>query len=257
MKQLSIIIVSWNTKDLLRKCLRSIEQGRGSIDLEVFVVDNASHDNSVEMVQREFSWVKLIASPYNLGFAKGNNTAIKQAQGKYILLLNPDTEIFPDTLEKALFFMENNADCGAMGCKMIFPNGQDQASVRRFPTWWPIFLMLIKAPKLFTNLKALKYYLAEDFDYTKKQTVDQIMGAFMLIPKAIFDKVGILDERFFNWFEEVDLCRRIWQSGYKIYYFPEVKIIHHGGKSFSQETLIKNQRVFFSSALKYFLKYLK
>lgn len=257
MKKLSIVIVSWNVKDLLRKCLKSIDEGREGIDLEVFVVDNASHDNSAEMVNEEFPWVKLIASKKNLGFAGGNNVAIRQAEGEYILLLNPDTEIFPDTLKRSLSFMENHPNCGAMGCKMIYPDGRDQASVRRFPTWWPIFLMLIKAPKIFPQLKALKHYLAKDFDYGKEQTVDQIMGAFMLIPRSVFDKVGILDERFFNWFEEVDMCRRIWRAGYKIYYFPETKIIHHGGKSFSQETLIKNQKVFFSSALKYFLKHLK
>ncbi len=257
MKKLSIVIVSWNVQDLLNKCLKSIEQSRGDIDLEVFVVDNASQDNTVKMINNEFPWVKLIVNKKNLGFAKANNIAIKQASGQYILLLNPDTEIFPDTLEKSLLFMDHNPDCGAMGCKMIYPDGRHQASVRRFPTWWPIFLMLIKIPKIFPQLKSIKYYLAEDFDYNKQQTVDQIMGAFMLIPKIVFEQIGIFDERFFNWFEEVDLCRRIWQAGYKIYYFPEIKIIHHGGKSFAQEKLIKNQKIFFSSALKYFLKYLK
>jgi GT2 family glycosyltransferase len=255
MKQLSIIIVSWNVKDLLRKCLNSIDANKGDIDLEVFVVDNASHDGSAEMVVQEFSGVNLIASKENLGFAKGNNLAIKQTTGEYVLLLNPDTEIFSDTLAKSLEFMRQHVDCGIMGCKMVYPDGSDQASVRLFPTWWPIFLMLVKAPKLFPKLESIKKYLAENFDYSKTQTVDQVMGAYMMIPKSALDKVGLLDERFFNWFEEVDLCKRFWQAGYKVYYFAETKIIHHGGKSFSQQKLVTNQRVFFSSALKYFLKH--
>jgi O-antigen biosynthesis protein len=255
MKELSIIIVSWNVKDLLRKCLASVEMNKNIIDLEVFVVDNASHDGSAEMVKQEFPWVKLTASKENLGFAKGNNLAIKQATGEYVLLLNPDTEIFSDTLGKSLQFMRSHSDVGAMGCRMIYADGKSQLSIRNFPTLWPVFLMLIKAPKIFSELKAIKKYLAEDFDYNKTQTVDQIMGAYMIIPKIALDKVGLLDERFFNWFEEVDFCKRLWQSGYKVYYFSDTKIIHHGGKSFGQQSIVNNQRVFFSSALKYFLKH--
>lgn len=254
MKQLSIIIVSWNVKDLLRQCLQSITENKGDIDLEVWVVDNNSQDQTVEMIRQEFPWVNLIANNKNLGFAKANNLAINKAKGEYLLLLNPDTKIFPDTLEKSLTFIKSHPECGALGCKMLYPNGTIQPSIRRFPNLVVIFLILIKIPKIFPNLKIFKQYLAEDFDYNKTQTAEQIMGAFMLIPQSVFNRVGTLDERFFNWFEEVDLCRRIWQAGYKIYYFAEAQIIHYGGQSFSQEKLLKNQWVFFSSAIKYFLK---
>ena len=254
MKQLSIIIVSWNVKDLLRQCLQSIAENKGNIDLEVWVVDNDSQDQTVEMIKQEFPWINLIANNKNLGFAKANNLAINKANGQYLLLLNPDTKIFPDTLEKSLAFIESHPECGALGCKMLYPNGTIQPSIRRFPNWLVIFLILIKIPKIFPNLKIFKRYLAEDFDYNKTQTAEQIMGAFMLIPRSVFNKVGILDEKFFNWFEEVDFCRRIWQAKYKIYYFAEAQIIHYGGQSFSQEKLLKNQWIFFSSAIKYFLK---
>lgn len=253
---LSIIIVSWNTKNLLQKCLESIYATSQVGNFEVFVVDNNSADGSAAMVSEKFPQVKLIASKENLGFAKANNLAIKEATGEYLLILNPDTELYPETLSGALAFMTAHPDAGAMGCKMVYPDGRNQPSVRRLPTIWPITLLLLKLPKIFPNLRAIKHYLAEDFDYSQTQVVEQIMGAFMLIHKKVIERVGAFDERFFTWFEEVDLCRRIVDAGYKIYYYPDIKIIHHGGQSFSQQKKLTNQKVFFSSALKYFLKYL-
>ena len=180
--------------------------------------------------------------------------ALKQATREYVLLLNPDTELNAYTLIDSVKYMKSCTDCGVMGPKMLYPDGKLQPSVRRFPKAWPIFLMLFKLPKLFPHLKSIDRYLATDFDYSKEQEVDQVMGAFMLIPKIVVNKVGPLDERFFIWFEEVDYCRRVRKSGYQIYYHPEVMIIHHGGKSFSQAGLVKNQWHFFTSALLYFLK---
>ena len=150
--------------------------------------------------------------------------------------------------------MKNNPECGVMGPKMFFANKSLQPSVRRFPTFWPILLMFLKMPKIFKHLKSIEQYLYTDFDYEKRQEVDQVMGAYMLMPKKLLDKIGAFDERFFFWFEEVDLCRRVWSENKKVIYNPEIEIIHYGGKSFSQQKFIVNQRVFFSSALKYFLK---
>lgn len=251
----SIIIVSWKVKELLKKCLESIESSRGGLDLEIFVVDNASNDGTVEMMKQNFSEIKLIASDKNLGFAKANNLALKQATGEYVLLLNPDTEINSETLPKSIEFMKGHPKCGALGPKMIYPDGKQQPSVRRFPTIWPVLLMLLKLPKIFPNLKSINRYLAKDFDYSKEQMVDQIMGAYIFIPRQALEKVGYLDERFFIWFEEVDLCRQLRMAGYEVWYSPSISIIHYGGKSFSQQALIANQWIFFSSALKYFLKY--
>lgn len=252
--KLSIVIVSWNVKDLLKKCLSSVFDNQGDIELEVFVVDNNSADDSVKMVQEEFPQVKLIANSKNLGFATANNQAIKQARGEYVLVLNPDTEILPDTLEKSLQFMAGNPDCGAMGCQILSGDKTIQPSVRRFPKFWPIFLMMIKAPKIFKNLKAINKYLATDFDYSATQEVDQIMGAYMLIPQKAFTEIGMFDEKFFIWFEEVDLCRRIKQAGKKVFYYPEPKIIHYGGSSFAQQSRVTKQMRFFKSAWHYFMK---
>jgi GT2 family glycosyltransferase len=252
---LSIIIVSWKVRELLKKCLQSIELARDNLVVEIFVVDNNSQDGTVEMVKVEFPWVKLIVNDRNLGFTRANNLALKQARGEYMLLLNPDTELNTKTLSRGLEFMRQHPDCGVLGPKMFYSDGSLQPSVRRFPTIWPILLMLFKLPKIFPNLKSVEKYLAIDFDYTKEQEVDQVLGAFMLMPKTVLDKVGLLDERFFVWFEEVDLCRRIKDDGYKVIYSPDISIIHYGGKSFSQQALVKNQWLFFSSALKYFIKH--
>jgi len=255
MTDISIIIVSWKVKDLLRKCLESINAARGDLKLEIFVVDNASNDGTAEMMKQDFTAVKLIASDKNLGFAKANNLALKQATGDYVLLLNPDTEIKSDTLAKSIAFMKSHLKCGALGPKMLYPDGSLQPSIRRFPKLWPIALMLLKLPKIFPHLKSIDNYLAADFDYLREQIVDQIMGAYIFMPRQAIEKVGYLDERFFIWFEEVDYCRRLKSAGYEVWYSPDVSIVHVGGKSFAQQATIAKQRLFFMSALKYFLKY--
>ncbi|MFA6422556.1 MAG: glycosyltransferase family 2 protein [Candidatus Buchananbacteria bacterium] len=252
--KISIVIVSWNVKDLLQKCLNSIINNPLYELTETFVVDNASKDGSAEMVKEKFPQINLIASDKNLGFAKGNNVALKKCTGDYILFLNPDTEIFTDTLQKSVEFMAQNPNCGIMGCKMLYGDKSFQPSVRRFPSLWPIFLMLIKAPKIFKKIKAIDRYMATDFDYNKAQEVDQVMGAYMFVKKEVIDRVGAFDERFFYWFEEVDFCLRVKKAGFKIMYDPKTIIIHHGGKSFAQQKTINNQKIFFQSAFKYFMK---
>lgn len=253
-KKVSVIIVSWNTESLLRKCLTTLFASRTKATLEIFVVDNNSADNTVKMIKKEFPAVKLIVNRENAGFAKANNQALKEATGDYILLLNPDTEIFPETIEVSINFMETDSKIGVMGPKMFFPDGRLQPSVRRFPTLWPILLMFLKVPKVWPEVRAVSRYLAVDFDYEKEQTIDQVMGAYMFIRRAVVEKIGPLDERFFIWFEEVDFCRRAWRAGYQVVYNPNVKITHYGGQSFIQQGAVNKQFRFFQSAMRYFLK---
>lgn len=252
---LSVIIVSYKVKELLKVCLESIESARGGLSLEVFVVDNDSRDGTDKMISADFPWVRFIPAGGNLGFARANNLALAQATGDYVLFLNPDTEVYDDTFVRALKLIKDRPKCGVLGPKMVFGDGSSQSSVRRFPTLMAITLMLLKLTKIFPHLPAVDRYLATDFDYTREQEVDQVMGAFMLMPRAILNIVGGFDERFFIWFEEVDLCRRVKDAGYSVIYAPEITIVHHGGKSFAQQSLVTNQRRFFESALKYFLKY--
>ncbi|MFA5029524.1 MAG: glycosyltransferase family 2 protein [Patescibacteria group bacterium] len=251
---LSIVIVSWNVKELLNKCLTTISKNSAGLSWEIVLVDNASSDGTVETVRQKFPEVKLIANKQNLGFAKANNLALKEAQGEFILLLNPDTEVLSGSLEKCLAIIKDNPRIGILGCQLLNSDKSVQPSVRRFPRLWPILLLFLKLPKFF-SFKSVNRYLAKDFDYQKEQTVDQVMGAFMLLPKRVIGEIGPLDERFFIWFEEVDFCRRARQKGYQVFYTPQAQIIHHGGQSFSQQGVINKQWQFFKSAWLYFKKY--
>lgn len=252
---LSVIIVNWKVKDLLEKCLRSIFNETRDISFEVFVVDNNSGDGSAEMVREKFPQVNLMASPENLGFAKGNNLAIKKSQGKYILLLNPDTEILDNALGKMVKFMDAHPKCGIAGCKLLNPDLTLQPSVRAFPTLASQILILLKLHHLFPHSKAMYKYLVQDFDYEKVQEVDQVMGAFMMIRREVIGKIGLLDENFWIWFEEVDFCKNAKDADFKILYTPEAKIIHHFGQSFKQAMGIKKQKDFNRSLSHYFKKH--
>ncbi len=252
---LSIITVNWKVKDLLEKCLRSVYEQTKDISFEVFVVDNDSGDGSVEMVREKFPQVSLTASNDNLGFAKGNNVAAKDAKGRYILLLNPDTEILDNAIGKMVKFMDNHPGCGIAGCKLLNPDLTLQPSVRHFPTFLSQALILLKLHHLFPHSAPMRHYLAEDFDYTKTQPADQVMGAFFMIRKKVIEKIGLLDEKFWIWFEEVDYCKRTKEAGFKILYTPEAKIIHYYGQSFKQVYNVKKQKDFNKSLTYYFKKH--
>lgn len=252
---LSIIIVSWNVKDLLRKCLESIYRETKNLKFEVFVVDNHSKDNTAEMVKQEFPKVNLIANQENVGFASACNQAIQEAKGDFVLLLNPDTEIIENALEKMVSFMKNHPKAGIAGCQVLNPDKTIQLSVRNFPTFSAMSLLMLKLHHLFQNLTALRKYLAKDFDSTKTQEVDQVMGAFFLIKYEVLKKIGLLDKNFYIWFEEVDYCKRVKNQGWKIYYTPEAKIIHYFAQSFQQIAGFNKQLIFNRSLLYYFRKY--
>jgi hypothetical protein len=244
---LSVIIVSWNVHDLLKKCLKTLFQFNTGNNYEVFVVDNASKDQSAEMVAKEFPRVHLIKSLQNLGFAKGNNVAIKKAQGKYILLLNPDTEFIEPVFDKILDFFKGHADADIVGCKLLNPDKSLQQSVRSFPTLYSSLVQISKLHHLFPPEKILKKYLCSNLDYSKTQKVDQVMGAFLMYKKEL----GLMDENYFLWLEEVDLCKR----AKNVYYTPEARIIHYGGSSFKQVATMAKQKIFYKSLWYYFRKF--
>lgn len=251
--ELSIIIVNWNTCNLLRQCLKSIYQITENINFEVFVVDNASSDKSVQMVQNEFPQVKIIANKKNLGFAKANNQAIKQSQGEYILLLNPDTIVLSNAISKSINFLKNNPKVGILGCKILNPDNTWQPSCRTFPTIISQIVILLKLHNLFPHL--IKKYLMLEMDENKIQEVDQVMGAFFLIKKEVIEKIGYLDDKYWIWFEEVDFCQRAKRAGFKTYYFPEAQIIHYKAQSFNQVLPLKKQWHFNLSLLRYLWKF--
>jgi GT2 family glycosyltransferase len=217
---LSVIILSYNTKDLLRKCLWSVFASKIDFKFEVLVPDNGSTDGSADMIKQDFPQAKFINTGGNIGFSKGNNIALRQAQGKYVLLLNPDTEVNPDTLDKSIKYLESHSEVGAMGCKVLLPSGQlDQACRRKFPNPKNSFL------RLFGLSKFSDYNFVTPID--QEIEVDAVMGAYMMVRKDLIDKVGLLDEDYFMYGEDLDWCWRIKEAGYKIMYYPACSITHY------------------------------
>lgn len=250
---LSIIIVSWNVKDLLRKNLQAIYNNTHGINFEVFVVDNDSKDQSAEMVQVEFPQVHVIANKENLGFAKANNQAIAQSKGRYVLLLNPDMRVHESTLVDMVKWMDQHPEAGVAGCHLIDENSVTVPHVRRFPRVSDQAITVLKFPHVFP--KILNAYMMTDFDYSKEAIVDSIRGSFFMIRREIIEKIGGLDEAYFIWFEEVDYCKQVTELGYKIMYTPDIKCTDFVGKSFAQAMGLWKQKMFTKSMLTYFKKW--
>lgn len=235
MPDLSTVIVSWNVKELLRCCLESIFQHPiPGIQLEVFVVDNASSDGSAEMVRKRFPQVHLIENEENLGFAAANNQAISRSQGQYILLLNPDTIVCDDALIRLMDFLEANPEVGIAGPKLIHPDGRLQHSAFTFPTllmafldFFPIHHRLIDSPLNGRYPRSL-YKAGEPFP------IDHPLGACLLVRKEAIDRVGPLDEGFFIYCEEIDWCIRIKKAGWQIYCVPQAEVVHYVAQSTQQ-----------------------
>lgn len=234
---LSIVIVNWNTKDLLRACLASIQRHPYSGKFEVIVVDNNSKDGSATMVRQEFPRVVLVDLPTNTGYARGNNHGFEQARGDYILTLNPDTELTDDSLDRAVRILEANPKFGVLGAKQIGVDGKVQHSVRGFPTIVGIFGDVTKLGTLFPD-SALGSYRLSSFDYEKHQDAPQPMGTFLLFRRAALAEIGDpkapFDEEFPIFFNEVDLLLRLRKKGWPCLYSPDVHILHHGGESTKQ-----------------------
>ncbi len=255
MKDISIIIVNWKVRLLLKKCLDSILKYKDDLDIEIFVIDNDSKDGSPKMITTNYPEVNMIALKSNYGFAKANNLGLKRAKGKYLLLLNPDTEITKDFFKKVIKYLDKHTDIGILGPQILNPDKSKQDSVRRFPTFFSQILVLLKLKNILSNNKFLTHYLHKSFDYNKIQKVDQVMGAAFFIRRSVLDKIGLLDENFFIWFEEVDYCQRASKVGFIIKYFPKVSVIHYGGSSFNKQLAFKNQIIFNKSLLRYFKKH--
>ncbi|KKQ90153.1 MAG: Glycosyl transferase family 2 [Candidatus Curtissbacteria bacterium GW2011_GWC2_38_9] len=227
---LSIIIVSYNTKELLVDCLKSIQKAFQFISAEVFVVDNNSSDRTVSLIKKKFPKIKLIANKQNLGFSKANNQAIREAQGKYILILNPDTRLMSDTIIKMIDFMQDNPQVAVSTCKVELPNGQlDRDCRRHFPTPWRAFCHFAGLSKIFATSQILDQYYYGYLPDDHQHEIDSCAGAFMMVRKSAIAEVGLFDEDFFFYGEDLDWCYRFKKAGFKIVYTPITKIIHYKG----------------------------
>jgi O-antigen biosynthesis protein len=233
MFDISIIIVNYNVRDILDTCIASIYQSNASrFKIEIFVVDNNSIDGSVDLIKNKYPEVNLISNDVNLGFSKANNIALKKVQGKYVLILNPDTVLEEGTFDKLISFCESNNSIGAVTSKLLRANGKlDSACKRSFPTLSVALPRILGLSKIFPKSKLFGKYNLSYLDENKTYEVDAVCGAFMFIPKFVFDKVGLFDEDYFMYGEDLDLCYRIKKIGLKIFYYPDVKTIHLKGES--------------------------
>lgn len=220
--RVSIITVSYNTKDKLSGLLQSVADAKIGLDYQIIVVDNASTDSTTKMLEQQFPDVILIKNNQNIGFARACNIGFNRSDGQFLLFLNPDTEIKPHVVEKLAEFASRHADCGIVAPQLLNGDGSPQASVRNLPTLW----------------RAIRqYWLRERGAYDfyipsgDEVSVESVTGAAMLTSRNVFAKVGGFDERYFMYFEDLELCRKIMALGYKIYYLPQLAIIHHKGAS--------------------------
>jgi len=236
--RLSVVIVNYNVKHFLEQALLSVRRASARIPVEVFVVDNNSVDDSVAMVRKKFPEVNLIANGHNAGFSTANNQAIRQARGEYVLLLNPDTVVEEDTFEKCLRFMDDHPEAGSLGVRMIDGAGIFlPESKRGFPSPFVAFCKAFGLSRLFPRSKIFNRYHLGYLDPGQTHEVEVLSGAFMWLRKSALDKVGLLDEAFFMYGEDIDLSYRIVQAGYKNYYFAGATIIHYKGESTKKGSL--------------------
>lgn len=229
--ELSVVIVAWNAKHYLELCLDSLEKAPPRRSMEVLVIDNASADDTIEMVESRFPWVKLIKSKENLGFSKGNNVAIRRCQGRYIALVNPDVIVFPGCLDALADFLDENPKVGDAGPRVFNPDMSQQSTCRRFPTLWNNFC---SATRLETSFRGSRFFAGEHmfyFSHDRKLAVDVIVGCFSMIRREAFDQIGLLDEDLFMYGDDVDWCRRAWNAGWQVVFYPGAEAIHDRGKT--------------------------
>jgi len=251
--RVSVVIVSWNTRDLLRNCLLTVgSESRRLSDgeVEVFVVDNGSTDGSVEMVRKQFPEVSLIVNHENAGFAAANNQAMARCKGDYVLLLNPDTELKRDSLGRMVRFLDATPYAGAVGPLLISPDGSLQQSCYPRPTLLREFWRLLYLDKLLR----LSAYPMATWSLERPRQVETIQGASFLVKHAVLDKIGLLDPDFFIYTEEIDLCHRICSAGWRVYWLPTATVVHYGGQS-TRQAASKMFIELYRSKLHYFRKH--
>lgn len=254
MIDISVSIVNFNQCRLLEKCLKSIFETSKGIRLEVFVVDNASLDDSIEMVREKFPNVELIVNEQNRGYAAANNQAIKLSKGRYVLVLNNDVIVLPGALQAMVNFMDEHLRVGVLGPRVLNPDGTLQPSCMAFPTLWTLLLRALYIDKLLPENRVAGALFMSYWGHDSIREVDMVSGCCMLVRRDTIEQVGLMDERFFFYAEEADWCRRIKQSGWQTYFLSNAEIVHYGGQS-TQYHAVEMHIEMFRSMLRYFDKY--
>jgi GT2 family glycosyltransferase len=233
-RDISVIIVSWNVREYLKACLASIYRSRPGADIEVIVADNKSSDESPRMVEADFPQVKLIVNSANLGYARANNIALKESKARNVLFLNPDTEVSGDTLPRMKLLMDRHAAWSGLACKLIYPDGALQENCRHFPSIFTDLMESLYLDWAFPKNRFFNYYRMGSWGHDRERIVDVPYGACFMVRRSVLDNIGPMDERFFMYYDEIDLCRRIKKAGGSIWYIPGIKVIHHSNKSSDQ-----------------------
>ncbi len=229
--EISVVIVGWNASHYLDMCLESLAAAPPRRSMEVFVVDNASTDDTVELIERKFPWVNLIKSPENLGFSRGNNVGIRRCQGRYVALVNPDVVVLPGCLDALADYLDEHSKVGNVGPRVLNGDMSLQVSCRQFPTPWNNFC---SATGLSSVFKGSRFFAGEQmyfFPHDRTTTVDILVGCFSFIRRETLDAVGLLDENLFMYGDDVDWCRRCWNAGWEVVFYPGAQAIHYRGKT--------------------------
>jgi GT2 family glycosyltransferase len=234
--KLSIIIVSYNSLNFLKDCLDSINKNKPSASFEITVVDNASSDGTVEAIRKDYPHLKLIENARNEGFAAANNMAIKSSSSEYILLINSDCRVYANSIDRLLKFADSSKDAGIAGPRIINSDGSVQLSCRKFPSFLDAGMHSILTNIAPDNPFSRRYKLA-DINRDEVSKVDWVSGSCMLIRRAALIDTGLMDEKYFMYVEDTDLCYQMWKKGWKVYYFPESEILHHIGGSTKNNAL--------------------
>ena len=236
MTRVSIVIVSYNTAALLDQCLESIARCESRLDLDVVVIDNGSRDGSADLVAERHPGVRLIRNAQNLGFSKASNQGMRLSEAEYVLLLNSDTVVLPGAIDRVVEYLEANPEVGVAGCKVLKPDGTLDLPCRRsFPTPENSFYQRVGLTKLFPQSRRFAAYYLSYLDPDEVALIDCVMGAYMMIRRAVIDQIGLLDEGYFFYAEDIDYCYRTKQAGWQVAYYPRATIIHHRGASTARD----------------------
>jgi GT2 family glycosyltransferase len=253
---LSIITVTWNSAEFITDQIISVKKACKNVSYEHFIIDNASTDATVEIIEKNFSEIKLIKNSSNLGFAAANNLAVKQAQGKYFLFLNPDMRLEEGGLDTMVAWMNKHSDVGIAGCKLVSRENKIRQMHKptKFPTLISLSLTALKIAAFFPQLMNRYSYTDEELNQDKE--VDAVRGSFLLMRREIVENLGFgFDPRYFIWFEDVDICREAQRLGYKVMFTPIISCIDYAGQSFKKQNILKRQKQFFESAIIYLKKW--
>jgi GT2 family glycosyltransferase len=255
MIDLSVVVVTFTEHpDVLRRCFESLAASQG-LTIEVVVVDNANRPATAALLKQVLSTASYLPNRENRGFAAAVNVGMRAAKGTYILLLNPDTEFQPQVLASMVDHLRHDSEVGIASAVIRYPDGSLQESIRRFPTLWNQVLILFKIPHLWPHVSSLDRYMMRDVDPLQTQDVESIMGAFMFITRPLIERIGLFDERYFIWFEEVDYCKQAHDAQFKIRHYADVSIVHHKGHTFNQLATLRKQKWIRQSLRKYMRKH--